>query len=171
MALVAIHYREATLHKGHWSKKKGGLIKNVGGPFMLDFGPRNDPSEFAKRIRAYERKIHRLYGLNGDVPRVSQDFNFAALCAAHHLKEKARWDLARSVVLADAMWGYNGRAKWNGGFKNSAYVWSDPLNGKSYKFTYRKDDGQLAEFIDERPGTMVIYRELQGLMKKGGVKK
>ena len=136
---------------------------------MLDFGPQSDPTEFAKRVRAYERKIHGLYGLGGDVPRVSGDFSFAALCAAHHLKEKTRGDLSRSVVLADAMWGYNGRAKWNGGFRGSAYVWSDPLNGKTYKFTYRKDDGQLTGFLDERPGTMVIYRELQALVKKGGM--
>ena len=161
LLLAAIHYREADLHKGYYSYKRKKLIKNIGGPFMLDLGPLNDNAEFVKRIRGHEKYIHTLYGGVTPTPKVSHDFKFAVLVAAHHLLVKSKCDLDTEECMAYAVWGYNGRPSWHkGDHKNSSYVWSDPKNGVSLMMRYRKKDGTIKEFTDTRPGVMVIYKEL-----------
>ena len=185
LALVAIHYREADLYKGYYSKKKKRVIRNVGGPFMLDLGPLNNHAEFARRIRKHEKKVYLKYLFKGGetrYPKVSHNFRFAAVVAAHHLDMKARCGLfipsvwgpvgdmgADKECLADALWGYNGRAGWHKGeHQNSSYVWSDPKRGVFLKMRYTKKDGTVKEFIDTRPGVMVIYKELVEIFGKGG---
>lgn len=135
---------------------------------MLDRGPLNDPPEFARRIRAYERKVAAFYHV--PVSKVSQDFNFAALVAAHELRQKCRClaPLSSDECITDAVWGYNGRASWHqGDHRQSPYVWNDPKNGRSMPNRYKKKDGTVVEFLDTRPGVMVIYRELKALRQKG----
>lgn len=56
LLLPAIHYREAHLFTGWYSHKRKEVVKNIGGPFMLDLGPLNDGVEFERRIRAYEKR-------------------------------------------------------------------------------------------------------------------
>lgn len=161
LILASIHYREAGLYRGWYSKKRKKLIKNVGGPFMLDLGPRNDPAEFARRIRKHEKFIHKYMGGSGSVPKISHDFRFSAIVAAYHLRIKTKCPLNRIDCLSDAVWGYNGRAAWHKGkHQNSSYVWSDPKNGKKMLMRFTKRDGTIKEFVDTRPGVMVIYKEL-----------
>ncbi len=174
LALASIHYREADLYRGWYSVKRKKVIKNIGGPFMFDPGPSNDTFEFTRRVRWHEKKLHHLYGDGCDViPRISHDFNFAAVVAAHHLKEKAKCPLTNIECLVYAFWGYNGRAAWqvdNNGKKThrkSSYVWADHKNGVELLMRYKKKDGTIKEFIDKRPGVMVIYKELYLLYKAG----
>lgn len=183
LLLAAIHYRESNLHKGYYSKKRKKVVKNIGGPFMLDLGPLNDGAEFIKRIRWYEKMLFRLYEGRGSAPKVSHNFSFAVLIAAHHLKLKSHDPITTgectalltgkddclfetSECVAYAVWGYNGRASWHkADHRNSSYVWNDPKNGKVLMMRYRKKDGTLKEFLDTRPGVMIIYRELVELFK------
>ena len=159
VVLAAIHYREADLHKGWYSKRRNKVIKNIGGPFMLDFGPVGNHVEFARRIRAHEKVIYNLYGLSPT--KISHDFRFSAIVAADHLKKKANCGLMKIECLAYAVWGYNGRARWHkGDHRNSSYVWSDPKNGKVLMMRYKDK-----EFPDTRPGVMIIYKELVALIK------
>jgi hypothetical protein len=148
--LACIHFREAGLKR----------TSNIGGPFMLDLGPLDNPKEFARRIRAHEAKIAKKYGYRSGA-RVSADFRFAALVAADELKSKARKTVAPNDRLADALWGYNGRASWYQTFKDSPYVWNDPKRGIHLVKKYRKPDGEMVEFVDSRPGAMVIFQEIR----------
>ncbi len=179
LVLVAIHYRESDLRKGWYSKKRQEVVRNIGGPFMLDFGPLGDHKEFARRIRAYEKRMHRKYGDGSSVvPKVSHDFRFAAWTAAQHLKNKDRFVMVKrdgtidNEAIADAVWGYNGRASWhrdskgNRTHEKSSYVWSDPKNGITLFMQYRKKDGTMKRFIDMRPGVMIIYSELIDIFKE-----
>jgi hypothetical protein len=104
--------------------------------------------------------VFALYYDQGEAPRSSRNFRFAVLAGAHHLKEKARCDLSKWHCASDAAWGYNGRASWQKSDKESAYVWSDPKNGYPLKMKFRGSDGQFVEYVDTRPGAMVVYREL-----------
>ena len=167
LLLAAIHYRESGLHKGYYSRKRKKVIKNIGGPFMLDYGPLNDHKEFARRIRAHEAKVHKLYKLDGPVAKISHNFKFASLVAAHHIKLKTRKRFKGKERLADAVWGYNGRASWHvleKGDKpshiNSSYVWSDPLRNHKMPAQYRDKHKRLVKYMDSRAGVMVLYKEL-----------
>lgn len=154
--LPAIHYREHNLEPG----------RNLGGPFMLDRGPLNDGAEFTRRIRAYERKVCELYGY--PPARVSRDFRFAALVAAHELKSKAQCDVLEGACLVDSVWGYNGRASWHkGDHRQSPYVWSDPKHGVKMLNKFRNAKGEMVQFTDTRPGVMVLYAEICALSRRG----
>jgi hypothetical protein len=154
--LPAIHYRESGLNLGWYSKKQKKVMPNVGGPFMLDKGAKN----FIKGIRGYESEIWRMYGYAGPAPHVSDNFAFAALCAAHELKSKMR-----GKGLADAVWGYNGRSKMVT-FKENAYLWNDPKRRPRMLAKYRHK-GELVIYFDDRPGVMTIYAEIIRLRKEG----
>lgn len=158
--LPAIHHRESNLNLGFYSFKKKAIVKNVGGPFMLDKGSKH----FVKGIRDYETEIWRLYGYTGNPPRISENFQFAALVAAHELKSKMR----KGRGLDDAVWGYNGRIRGTT-VKQNAYTWNNPLKGHRMIFRHRDKQGHLLEFIDERPGVMVIYGEILKLRKAGAL--
>jgi len=147
--LAAIHYRESGLGPGHYSKAHKKYIHNVGGPFMLDPG---GGADFKPRIRAYEHKVANLYGYPVGA-RVSHDFRFACLVAAHELKTKSR-----GRGLADALWGYNGRMV---PLAESSYVWNDPARGRQMTFT-----ATGLRFKDTRPGVMVVYKELVALINE-----
>jgi hypothetical protein len=155
--LPAIHLRESELRAGVYSVRLDKVVRNAGGPFMLDRG--GDGSiAFLDRIRAYEEKVFKLYKYPGSVaPRVRRDFRFAALVAAHELKAKMR-----GRGLADAVWGYNGRV---GEFALSAYVWNDPRAGKRLLLK-RSRFGKPFEGPDERPGVMTVYREISEFMAR-----
>ena len=178
LLLAAIHYREADLHKGFYSKKRKTVTKNIGGPFMLDLGPLNDGTEFIRRIRIHERVVYCKYFKNcgGRIPRVSHDFSFAILVAAHHLKLKSKCGFKTEDCMAYAAWGYNGRASWhvdkNGKktHKRSSYVWADPKNGVNLQMQYKRRDGTVKKYADDRPGVMVIYRELVELKRTGALR-
>lgn len=157
--LPAIHYRESGLLDGWYSAKRKVVVHNLGGPFMLDCG--GEGEEFKRNIRAYEAKVFRLYVGDGPVPRVSDNFDFAALCAAHELKSKMR-----GKGLADAVWGYNGRSKMHT-YKANPYLWNNPRKGHKMLAKYRDRHGEIIQYIDERPGVMVIYSEIVNLRKKG----
>ena len=167
LALAAIHYREADLYKGWYFKKRQRVVKNVGGPFMLDLGPLNDGGEFTRRIRLYEKEVHDLYGLSGPVLRVSHDFRFSAIVAAHHLKTKAKCLMESVDCLALALWGYNGRASWHVDgrgvktHKESSYVWSNPAKDTKLVVRYTDKGGNTKEHVDMRPGVMIIINELK----------
>jgi hypothetical protein len=150
--LVAIHYRESGLHKGHYSFKRKVLVKNLGGAFMLDCGGEGTP-EFEQNIRYEERKIAKQYDYDGD-NRVSHNFRFACLVAANEIKKKARYGLETEEGIADTFWGYNGRVR--GSYMNSAYVSSDPNGGKVMDFTFRG-----TKIVDINPGCMVLWKELK----------
>lgn len=127
---------------------------------MLDCGGKG--IEFNNRIRKYEISIFRKYGGIGEAPRVSSNFRFAALVAAHELKTKMR-----GKGLSDAVWGYNGRSKMVT-FRENAYLWNHPLIGRRMLVKYRFN-GKLIEYLDERPGVMVIYNEVIKLRKSGSL--
>lgn len=164
--LPAIHYRESSLYQGYFSPARKKVIKNIGGPFMLDMGPLNDHAEFARRIRQYENKIHRIYYGSTDEPvqKVSHDFRFAAVAAAHHLKEKLRCKEWTYDCLVDAVWGYNGRASWVSQ-SESPYLWSDPKNDIHLFVRYKKADGEIVKYQDTRPGVMILHKEVKEVMK------
>lgn len=169
MVLVAIHYRESGFRASYYSHKQKKPIKNVGGPFMLDFGPRNNPSEFHRRVRRFERQVHKIYyGGSGPIPRSSHDFGFAVLAGAHHLKQKLRCEEWTHDCIEDALWGYNGRAQWQKSAKDSAYVWSDPKGGNRLNMKFRDNNGAFVQYQDQRPGAMLIYLELVALTSSVG---
>ncbi len=160
--LPAIHYRESELYKGWWSPRRHKVIASVGGPFGLDKGGEGTP-EFAKRIRAYEIKVFKFYGLQGEIPHVANDFRFAALVAAHELKTKLRC----RDCWTDAVWGYNGRASWTS-MKRNPYLFSDPRHGVRLTLRYRDSKGGLVSRPDTRPGVMVLYHEIRQTIQFAG---
>lgn len=149
--IIAIHYRESYLRRGYYASKRKVVVNNIGGPFMLDCGGEGTP-DFEANIRFEEKRIAKLYNYNPDA-RVSSDFAFACLVAAHYIKIKARFDLSTEHGVADTFWGYNGRAHKS--CRDSAYVYSDPLNGNTMTLTF---NGKT--FVDRNAGTFVIWREL-----------
>lgn len=150
--LIAVHYRESGLHRGWYSFKRKAVVKNLGGPFMLDCGGEGT-TEFETRIRYYEQKIANKYSFKGDT-RVSHNFAFACLVAADMMKSKARYGLGTEEGVADAFWGYNGRVR--GSYLNSAYVCSDPKRGKIMHFNF-----QRRTKADVNPGCLTLWRELK----------
>ena len=156
--LPAIHIRESNLMV---------VGKNIGGPFMLDLGPRKGGPEFDRRIREYEKKIAALYEYPQGA-RVDRQFRFAVLVAAHELNGKAKcWDV-RGECLIDAVWGYNGRAGWHRGYhRSSPYVWNNPKGGLTMMNHYRKKDGLRYTYKDLRPGVMPLYYEIKELVRNG----
>lgn len=150
--LIAIHYRESGLHKGHYSFARKKVIKNLGGAFMLDCGGEGT-EEFEQNIRNEERKVAKQYNYKGDT-RVSHNFKFACLVAASEFLEKARYGLDTDEGVADAFWGYNGRVRDS--YLKSAYVSSDPLRGRVMDFTFRGK-----RIIDINPGCMALWKELK----------
>ena len=144
LALPAIHYIEANLER----------TRNVGGAFMLDRGG-DGTTMFDKNIRDYERIVAKRLNIS-PVPKVSRDFWFAATCAAYELREKRRGRGWGRDVLADAMWGYNGRPKSHRTWRDSAYVWNDPKRGRRIWVC-----GRTKTYLCERPGAIVIYDEIK----------
>jgi len=151
-ALIAIHHRESRLRRGWYSYKRKVVVKNLGGPFMLDCGGENT-GEFEANIRREERRIAKKYNFKGDT-RVSYNFAFACLVAVDYIKTKARYGLDTRHGIADMFWGYNGRAHKS--YLHSAYVYSDPKNGKTMSFTYL---GKTK--VDFNPGCLALWRELK----------
>lgn len=149
-----IHKRESELdRKPAW----------IGGAFKMDMGGGSSATEFQRRLRDEERRVARKYGYRVGA-RVQDDFRFAALCAAEHLKAKLRgnlvglWGLRRDV-LADAVWGYNGRV--GGSWRRSAYVMNDPRRGVCLEMRWRHDRERVYYVRDTRPGVMVLFREIE----------
>jgi len=154
--LIAIHYRESKLYHGYYSFKRKVLVKNLGGPFMLDCGGQGT-DEFKANIRYEECRIAKKYNFKGDT-RVSHNFIFACLVAADYIKNKTRYDLNTEHGVADMFWGYNGRAHKS--YLHSAYVCSDPKNGKKMSFIFKG-----REIVDVNPGCLAIWRELKNSKK------
>lgn len=154
--LIAIHYRESNLRMGYYSKKKKVLIKNIGGPFMLDRGGDETP-DFDLNIRRYEHMVAQKYNYKGDT-RVSHNFEFACLVAANEIKSKNRYGFNNEHGIADTFWGYNGRVR--GSYLNSAYVCSDPKNGNILVFKLKDKT-----ITDTRPGCLLIWKELKASEK------
>ncbi len=158
LLLPAIHYRESGLYSGWHSFKRNKTVRNTGGPFMLDCGGSGE--EFTKRIRAYEKHVYNLYCGNAPkIPKVSDNFRFAALVAAHELKTKLRGKVWTWDAMADAAWGYNGRAAWCHQ-NESPYLWSDPKKGTKLISRYKNMKGEWIKYQDTRPGVLIIYKEL-----------
>lgn len=155
-AIAAIHYREKTFLRE---------ATNWGGPMMMDMGGQGR-AEFITRIRAEEKRVARKYCL-WTSPRVRDDFRFACLCQADELRNKVRGRLwlrngrVDEAILADALWGVNGRAAWHRTWKRSAYVNNDPAHGRQLTFKWRHKVNEIWYFKDTRPGALVVYRELK----------
>jgi len=150
-SLIAIHYRESRLHRGYYSYKRKVVVKNLGGPFMLDCGG-DGTDEFEANIRREERRIAKKYKFEGDT-RVSHNFAFACLVAADYIKSKARYGLKTKKGIADMFWGYNGRVHKS--YLDSSYVCSDPKNGNTMSFVYLGNT-----IVDSNPGCLAIFEEL-----------
>jgi len=160
-ALAAIHYRESNLSRD---------CRNIGGPFMLDRG--GDRVEFDARVRKEELRVARAYSYINLHARVRGDFRFACLVAADELKVKSRGWLRKIIgingwVLADAMWGYNGRAKSCRSWRDSAYVSNDPASGRVKTMRWQHNAETVMYVDDVRPGAYIIYLELCRRMKGG----
>ncbi len=155
-ALIAIHYRESKLYRGWYSFRKKAVVKNLGGPFMLDCGGEGT-EEFEANIRREERRIAKKYNFEGDT-RVSHNFAFACLVAVDYIKNKARYGLDTKHGITDMFWGYNGRAHKS--YLHSSYVCSDPKNGKIMSFTF-----QGKTKVDGNPGCLALWRELNNSKK------
>ncbi len=131
---------------------------------MLDCGGTGD--EFIRRIRAYEKNVYTIYKLKGPIPKVSHNFRFACLVAAHELKTKLRGKVWTWDSMADAVWGYNGRASWCKQ-SESPYLWSDPKKGTKLISRYKNSKGKIIKYVDTRPGVMIIYKELYEELNAG----
>lgn len=154
--LIAIHHRESKLYRGYYSFTRNIVVKNLGGPFMLDCGGEGT-IEFKANIRYEERRIAKKYNFEGDT-RVSHNFTFACLVAADYIKNKARYSLDTEHGVADMFWGYNGRAHKS--YFDSSYVSSDPKNSKIMSFTFK---GKAKN--DVNPGCLVLWKELKNSKK------
>lgn len=163
LAVAAIHYEESDMEPMYIGTKSHRFVRVVGGPFMLDCGGKTR-EEFRRRIRVYEQQVAKRFHI-WPVPRVSRDFDFAALCAAYELSTKARgpfWNILGQVnraVMADALWGYHGRARYESGWQRSPYVSNDPHRGVQFV-----DRSVARPRLCSRPGALVIYDELQRRM-------
>ena len=157
--LIAVHYREAHLHHGFYSHRRKIVVHNLGGAFMLDCGEDGTPN-FEINIRNKEQEISKIYNYTGDT-RVSHNFEFACLVAAHYIKTKARYGLNTEHGIADTFWGYNGR--YHASYLKSSYVCSDPKNGNVMSYYYKAN-----KRIDTNPGCLIIWRELKN--KQEGIK-
>ena len=118
---------------------------------MLDLGGEGTP-EFVSRIRKEESRIAAIYSYVGDT-RVSHNFEFACLVAAHYIKAKARYGLDTVRGVADMFWGYNGR--YHDSYLLSSYVSSDPENGVILSFTFKG-----VTKSDMNAGCLAVWKEL-----------
>lgn len=167
-ALAAIHYRE---------NEFALRSTTPGGPFQLD--PGGEGPDLRRRIEAYEDLVRKAYGIDGG--SIETDLAFAALVAAHELRGKIRTELTRDEiadgdVLADALWGYNGRAPFHTStgtaddkdwsWRWSPYVANDPKRGVVLRLRGTIPDASVPggrraiDRPDGRPGAFVVYREL-----------
>lgn len=178
LALACIHYRESEFDT------KSTI---PGGPFQFDPGG-SGKGEVQKRIWDATVKICKKYGVKAE--DIETTFSTACLVAAHELSSKIRGSI-RSVdgtvdedVLADALWGYNGRADCHTeafqtgqgseelSWQWSSYVAGDPQNGKTLKIRGTVPDAnapngrKLIEHPDLRPGALIVYRELVSRSKE-----
>lgn len=167
-AMAALHFLEADFTVGP--------TKTPGGPFQLDPGGVGDV--LLERIKAAVAVICAKY--TRPIGDIETDFPTAALVAAHHLLGKVRPqpypDDDFETILADAMWGYNGRSKWHtptgeagvgvASWRFSPYVVNDPKAGIVLRVRGTIPDDTVPggrRKIDRpslRPGGMIVYREL-----------
>ena len=166
-ALAALHYMEARFLS---------RVKTPGGPFQLDPGGTGD--ELLRRIRGQVADICGKY--NRPIGDIETDFATAVLVAAHHLIGKVRIqpypDDDLDTILADAFWGYNGRAKFHtatgesaGGppsWQYSPYVNNHPKAGRSFRVQGTIPDDTVPggrrriDRVSTSPGALIIYQEL-----------
>jgi hypothetical protein len=157
-ALAALHFREC------------GMVRtagNAGGPFMLDFG--GSGTIFEDRIARHEVKMCLKYRFKRGTT-VSRNFLFACVVAGDELRSKARktlWKCDGTVnrfALADAYFGYNGRASWYGHWRKSPFVSNHPEAGYKLRLYWvSTKTGKRHSFIDCRPGAIVVWDELKHL--------
>jgi len=168
MMLPAVHARESDFRTARGDRNGHRPVHNMGGPFMMDRGADGERDEFDRRIRSYEIAIGTRYGCV-PVPRVRDDLSFACLCAAAELRDKSRgpfWDATGRVdreVVADALWGYNGRSSRHGTWMRSPYVFNHPKKGRRFLMRITARHG-VSEYLDSRPGTLILYMELERRM-------
>jgi len=167
-ALAAIHYRE---------NEFGMVSRRPGGPFQLD--PGGSEGELTVRIVQRVKDVCQRYGQQ--YGSIEDNFTVASIVAADELKNKARGVIAKAVlvdedILADAFWGYNGRASnhTEDGTKDpqraswcySPYVANDPKRGVILRLRGTVPDDTVPggrrriDVEDQRPGALIIYREL-----------
>lgn len=127
-----------------------------GGPFQFD----------PPRPITYVAAVLRHWRVQMAARPVEECWFTAALCAADFLQQKAGSRIGGYAtpwaVLADAAWGYNGRAY--GSWQRSPYVSNDPANGVRLRIvgSVINADGQRVpvNVEDRRAGVMPLYREL-----------
>jgi len=167
-SLAAIHYRE---------NEFGMVSRRPGGPFQLD--PGGSDGELKDRITRHVHDVCQRYGQQ--YGSIEDNFTVACIVAADELKNKARGVIAKAGVvdgdiLADAFWGYNGRASnhTESGTKDPAkahwcyspYVANDPKRGVILRLRGTVPDDTVPggrrriDIEDQRPGALIIYREL-----------
>jgi hypothetical protein len=159
--MAALHYREAEFAK---------TSKIPGGAFQLD--PGGTGTDLRAAIDNYANKVCDNYGVpHGNI---ETDFNISCLVAAFEFKTKIRFPGEDGI--ADAFWGYNGRAKFHtpsgdpadpagNSWHYSSYVSNDPKNGivLNIRGTMPTPDGKGRVQInkpDPRPGALIIFREV-----------
>jgi len=167
-AIAAVHYREAEFAQ---------RSTIPGGPFQLD--PGGTGQELQERIEAYVQAVRDKYGLL-EGGTIDSDFWLAAVVAAHELRSKVRAEIAAGSVvdgevLADALWGYNGRSRYHtasglpegeSSWRYSPYVSNDPKRGVVLRIRGTVPDAtvqggrRMIDRPDPRPGAMIVYREL-----------
>ena len=154
LALAAIHVRESNLKR---------IPGNIGGAMMLDLGGKTG-SEFERRIRSHEEKMARKYGYRYGAS-VEDDFRFSCLVAADEFRSKIRGKLymwtgeVDEDVLANALWYYNGHAQKS--WRYSPCVANNPQRGWVLEVRWKDKKGMVHSYMDTRPGTLVLWRELQ----------
>jgi hypothetical protein len=142
--IAALHYREHNFI----SSSPG-----PGGPFQ------NDPPLSNQSVKALTTHYKLPF------KRPEADFFTACVIAGYWLQSKVGHKLTLKVenlmLVADAFWGYNGRAY--GSFMNSPYVMNFHKGRQLYvKGSYIDKTGarRLVNAPDARPGAMLIFIEL-----------
>jgi hypothetical protein len=168
-AIAAVHFREAEFAQ---------RSTIPGGPFQLD--PGGTGQELQERIEAYVAAVCKQYDVYPAPGGIETDFALAAVVAAHELRSKVRAEIAAGClvdgeVLADALWGYNGRSKYHtasgqpdgeSSWRYSPYVSNDPKRGVVLRIRGTVPDAtvqggrRMIDRPDPRPGAMIVYREL-----------
>ena len=171
--LAAIHYRESEFA----CKMSGG--EAICGPYAFDVG--NASNSERENLEGYVERCVKAVCAQYNLPyqTLNNDFRLASVVAANEFKTKMRGDAVRDgrltdEVVADAFWGYNGRSKYHTADGNpnpnlstylfSPYVSNDPKRGVVLRLRGTIPDGKGGrthiDTTDERPGAMIIYREL-----------
>jgi len=150
-ALASLHYRES------------GFLRSYNA-FQLDKGASGE--EERQLIREHFSGIAALYGRPDGGPN---DFPSACLVAADFLiRVSARKPLMADgrpsrTAIADAILRYNAGRKTKKDWREHAYCASDPKRGVRLKVrgtVVHKGVRKRVEFVDSRPGAVVIYDEL-----------